>query len=125
MHKTVLIKNNVGHTILLHIGSNTYLLTYLIGSNNPITDFDLPQHIFPGASAFCVPTLLGYTNRRKVFLDLVLPKDTRSSSLPISQIPASNTCLAEASTVVEEHIQLTIESNAEIIAISHWTEDFT
>ena len=27
--------------------------------------------------------------------------------------------------VVEELIQLTIESNAEIIANSHWTEDFT
>ena len=44
--------------------------------------FGMSQYILPGASYACVSTRIGYTNRRQCFLDLVLPTDTKSSSLP-------------------------------------------
>ena len=91
--------------------------------------------------------LVGYTNQWQDFIDLVFPTDTRSSSSPTFSDPRiKNPSLrnillhmndmAEPAQplnintlhniyVVEELIQLTIESNAEIIANSHWTEDLT
>ena len=79
------------------------------------------------------------------FLDLVLPTDMRSSSLPTSadsrikyssrrSIFLHSNDMAEPVQdinalhnvyVFEEFIQLTIESNAEIIDNSHWTEELT
>ena len=113
-----------------------------------LTDFGLPQHILPGASASCAPTPVGHTNRWQGFLDLVLPTDTRSTSSPSSADPLIKypsrriiflyshvmaepaQSLREANTlhnvyVSKELIQLTVGSNAEIIANSQWTEDFT
>ena len=48
------------------------------------TNFGLSQHILPDASASGAPTLVVHTNKWQCFLDLVLPKDTRPFSLPIS-----------------------------------------
>ena len=40
----------------------TYLLTSLAITTR-LTDFGLPQHILPDASASCAPTPVGYTDR--------------------------------------------------------------
>ena len=108
------------------------LFTYLIAHNNPINGFR-PAVTHP--------------SRRPCFLDLVFPTDARSSSSPTStdpciQYPSRRSILLHTNYmaepaqhlnintlhnvyVVEELIQLTIESNAEITANSHWTEDLS
>ena len=108
--------------------------TYLVGHNNLINEFQ-PAATHPlGASASCAPTPVGFTNQWQSFLHLVLPTDfrkypSRRSILHTNDMaePAQplNINTLHNVHVVEELIQLTIESNAEIIANSHWTEDLT
>ena len=110
-------------------------LTYLLNRAITIrlTDFDLTQHILPGAFASYAPTPVGYTNRWQGF-----PTDAKSSSTPASADPRikypsrrsnllhTNDMVEPAQPlnintlhniyVVEELLQLNIESNAEIIA---------
>ena len=94
-----------------------YLLTYIIGHNNPIKGFR-PQHILPGASASCAPSPFGYTNRFGLSNEykVVLFADFRRSPHQIPVSPEHPPPLHNV-YVVEELIQLTIETNAEIIAL--------
>ena len=59
-------------------------------------DFDLPQHILPGASAFCALTPVGYTNDRASSIWSFQQIQGRPLCR-LLQISASNTRLAGAS----------------------------
>ena len=128
----VLINTKNSIFVLVKIWLTTYLL-YLIGHNNPINGFR--------------PAATHPSNRWQGFLDLVFPTDARSSFSPTSadpriKYPSCRIILLHTNDmarpaqpldintlhnvhVVEELIQLTTVSNAEIIANSHWTEDIT
>ena len=99
-----------------------------------LTDFGLPQHILPGASALCAPTPVGYTNRCKVvlFADfrksphqiLVSPEHSPPYKRHGRASPADINTLHNVN-VVEELLQPTVGSDAEIIAKLHSSEDLT
>ena len=119
--------------------SKEYFLNWLLRTR--LTDFGFPQHIFPGVSASCAPMPIGHSNRLQVFLDSVPPTHTRPSSstnpaYPLIKYPSRRSILlhsddmAESALpvdintlshiyVVKELIQLTIGSNAKIIANPH------
>ena len=109
-------------------------LTYLIGHNNPINGFR------PGASASCEPTPVGYTNRSQGFLDLMFPTETTSVD-PRIEYPSRRSILLHKNDmaelaqpldintlhnvyVVEELIQLTIESNADNTSYPHYASKY-
>ena len=108
-----------------------------------LTDFALPQHILPGASAPCAPTPVGYINRWQNFLDLVFPTDARSSSAPTSadpriKYPSRRSILLHTNDMAEPtqplnintlhnvHVieELSVEVYAEFIAISHFSLEY-
>ena len=132
-------------TIFCLLLLKSYLLTYLIGHNNPINGFR-PAATHPSRrlcflrayASWLHQSMTGLprfdlSNRCKV----VLFADFRRSPHQIRRsILLHTNDLAEPAQpldintlhnvhVVEELIQLTIKSNAEIIANSHWTEDLT
>ena len=124
---------------------NYHLLTYFLNwLKTRLTGFGLPQLFLPWASAFWAHTPISHTNRWQGFLSFILPKDTRSFSSPTSadlsiKYPSRRNILLHSNDMAEPvqpldintlHtvyavIQLTVESNAEIIANSHWTVDLT
>ena len=80
-------RNNLGRNFYrIFTALGTYSLTYL-AIIAWLTDFGLPQHMLPGASAFWPSTPVGHTNRWQGVLDFFLPMDTRSSSSPIFADP--------------------------------------
>ena len=121
--------------------------TYLIGHNNPINGFR------PAAThtsrRFCfLRAYASWLHQSMAMLHrFVFPTDRRSSSLPTSadsgiKYPSRRSILLYTNDMVEPAqplnintlhnihvivvlIQFTIESNARIIANSHWTEDLT
>ena len=126
---------------MLHIVSKdniyiSYLLTYLNSHNDPINGFrSATTHPFQAL-------LLLVRIHQLVTLFLSLQQIQGRPLHSLLQIPTSNTRLGGAcslfeptqplgintlhkSHVVEELIQLTIISDVEIIANSHWTEDLT
>ena len=89
---------------------------YLNGHNNPITVFDLPQHLLPGASVSCVPTSVGYTgyNGYKV----VFFADFHRYPLQIPGAPSfMRTQPLDINMLYNVHVVEVLISNAEICAI--------
>ena len=131
----------------LLISRRNYLLTYLIGHNNPINGVR-PAATHPSR---CLCFLRAYASWLHPLMTGLprfgLLKDARSSSSPTSadpriKYPSRRSILLHTNDmaepaqplnintlhnvyVVKELIQLTIDSSAEIIANSHWTEDLT
>ena len=97
------------------------LLTYLIGHKR--------QPIIPGASASCAPTPVSHISLSSsaTSTDPRIKYTSRRCSLLYSNDLDEPAQSLDVDTVhnfyvVEELIQLTVESDTEIIANSHWTE---